>query len=95
MKLIVLHRVAFTQARSSTTDQARMLAGLCCLLQVPSALSTSLFLAHQLNKWAQRDITCSDEAHFELIMGVASNFCDGLSLPTPLYPASASLHSSF
>ena len=29
-----MHRAAFTQAKSSMTDQARMLAGLCCLLQV-------------------------------------------------------------
>lgn len=34
MRLVVMHRAAFTQAKSSMSDQARMLAGLCCLLQV-------------------------------------------------------------
>lgn len=34
MKLVILHRAEFTQAKSSMSDQARMLAGLCCLLQV-------------------------------------------------------------
>ncbi|KAF8244696.1 hypothetical protein K440DRAFT_663352 [Wilcoxina mikolae CBS 423.85] len=58
MRLVILHRAGFTQVKSSMIDQARMLAGLCCLLQ--------------------REIIRNDEAHFELVLGIASSFCDGL-----------------
>ncbi|KAF8542225.1 hypothetical protein BDD12DRAFT_826310 [Trichophaea hybrida] len=58
MRLVILHRAGFTQVKSSMIDQARMLAGLCCLLQ--------------------HEIIRNDEAHFELVLGIASSFCDGL-----------------
>lgn len=68
MRLIVLHRPAFAPPPKSTTaasaDQARMLAGLCCLLQ--------------------HDMIRHDESHFELVLGVAASFCDGLPDDTRL-----------
>jgi mediator of RNA polymerase II transcription subunit 12 len=66
LRLVVLHRPAFTQPKSSSSslEQARMLAGLCCLLQ--------------------HDIIRNDDAHFELVLGIAGTFCDGLPDDTRL-----------
>jgi mediator of RNA polymerase II transcription subunit 12 len=64
LRLVILHRPAFLQQQQQQQqprgglEQARMLAGLCCLLQ--------------------QDVVRNDDAHFEMVLGVAASFADGL-----------------